>query len=1399
MGVSLFDSSVTNATPGVVWKDAIQVVYTVQPDNDIALEIVNSVSLPRSDVQIPASYIVGGEDAYITSLYFFFDISESNYHFHLYLGATANTLGIGQSAGPQFTDAAEASLGIAYQDSTGNTGKLDLTTFFAVDTDEPYRVRDQSGNDIAAFDAEIIGDFSANEQGSFLLVDRNHPNIDFDTLQTVDAPLAPAAPTLTATATSIEVTLTADPTSDADITSRDVRYRTGTDAWTVADDVTSPHTITGLTEGTDYEVQWRAVSSAGDGAWSPSATVTTQSPSQAATASPSIEVDLSVSATATIVDPLTLSDFDTSGLATEALALFTLGERANSGAIWGRSPRTALGTLTDGEFDIDDDNTPINEIRITSGGTDIRLLKNSTPDWSDYLDADSDPPGAGADLTLWLQTTSTNAISIEVAYQSSNSNADNLFAVGGNFVRVNIPSDFQDTLDELQEGDRLIVALTRPGAPAATASPSIEVDLSVEATATIEDPPAPQEATAAPSIEVDISVSATATIEDPPAPQEATAAPSIEVDISVSATATIEDPPAPQEATAAPSIEVDLSVEATATAVVPDTTPTAPTIDDQSAEVGTAFSFTLPAATGGNPPITTSADQLPAGLTLTDGVISGTPTTAGTTTVIITYTDDDGDEVAADFDIVVAADPTVSLWDPSAFLDSTPGVVWLGETPPELEYEWQVRLVDAGTDDRRVDNAIDPEYVVGGATIYVNFWLLRFDGAMRWRTDEQNTGTSESHGSPELTEAAEDVLGLALRLDDGTVYKWPFALLDDDDESEPYLWDAAALTAAGATVDDAMKEAVSQSATVKMILVDRTNEAIDWDTLRYRTTVEPTPTPMPTGTTPVTGMQPRPTLALPPALRYPVVVRDRHGHAVLTGLYEAQVEWLSWVTEGGPDSAAIQVSAREPGALRHTLDWLDSDILILAPGTSQVVWAGYVNRASVPAGDFTLTRSLEGYANDLRVQWTRPAGEFGGAAEFVSSAVNRQAAWQQARYGIRSVLVEADGTLLDLNQSEVDDLLAEYQNTLGTVRTADGLPSGAQLECRGHAGRLDSRYFPTRDAGQYGDIARRSENSWVRIAYHANNEAGFDELYQYADLNPNAGHGPFAPAWPQYFRHMRIQNARSNGGSNAVMHFSLYELAAGDRPGDKITASSSMRFRGGSDVPTQPNEATLEIDWVGEVGPTTELPAGGWYFGLLMGGAEVNDYRFEFNRVQDPQFWDADVIGRTPLIRQTYGGTNISWQSQGDGLSFDFFTGVTARGLAQWIASGGAGGEAGFGAHPTNNSVGYRSQVSQYFQGDSTWRSAIDQVAYADRLCYEIGADKLLRFWQADGPEAAPLDWDGSGGANFGSFLGRRMRTQGEEFLLTGASYSPMTGRVDISTPGKPSGTVAGSRLGRFG
>ncbi|MFI7597770.1 ExeM/NucH family extracellular endonuclease [Actinoplanes sp. NPDC049681] len=81
----------------------------------------------------------------------------------------------------------------------------------------------------------------------------------------------------------------------------------------------------------------------------------------------------------------------------------------------------------------------------------------------------------------------------------------------------------------------------------------------------------------------------------------------------------------------------------------------------QNATVGTAITPLTLKAAGGTTPYTWTAVDLPAGLTISDaGVVSGTPTTAGTSKVTVTATDAAGASGSATFDFQVAA-PAVDV------------------------------------------------------------------------------------------------------------------------------------------------------------------------------------------------------------------------------------------------------------------------------------------------------------------------------------------------------------------------------------------------------------------------------------------------------------------------------------------------------------------------------------------------------------------------------------------------------------------------------------------------------------------------------------------------------------------------------------------------------------------
>ncbi len=93
-----------------------------------------------------------------------------------------------------------------------------------------------------------------------------------------------------------------------------------------------------------------------------------------------------------------------------------------------------------------------------------------------------------------------------------------------------------------------------------------------------------------------------------------------------------------------------------------DNQPALGTIPGYNAKVGDLFTQDLIAATGGDGDIGYTADPLPAGLVFIESsrTITGTPTTDGTTSVVYTATDEDGDEVQKTFDIVVYLKPSLA-------------------------------------------------------------------------------------------------------------------------------------------------------------------------------------------------------------------------------------------------------------------------------------------------------------------------------------------------------------------------------------------------------------------------------------------------------------------------------------------------------------------------------------------------------------------------------------------------------------------------------------------------------------------------------------------------------------------------------------------------------------------
>lgn len=94
---------------------------------------------------------------------------------------------------------------------------------------------------------------------------------------------------------------------------------------------------------------------------------------------------------------------------------------------------------------------------------------------------------------------------------------------------------------------------------------------------------------------------------------------------------------------------------------VETTTPEITSGSPDDATVGTPYTHTVTVTGTPTPTVTVTEGELPAGLTITDGVISGTPTTPGTTTFTVTASNGDEGDVTATYTIVTAEAPVVPI------------------------------------------------------------------------------------------------------------------------------------------------------------------------------------------------------------------------------------------------------------------------------------------------------------------------------------------------------------------------------------------------------------------------------------------------------------------------------------------------------------------------------------------------------------------------------------------------------------------------------------------------------------------------------------------------------------------------------------------------------------------
>ena len=185
------------------------------------------------------------------------------------------------------------------------------------------------------------------------------------------------------------------------------------------------------------------------------------------------------------VSSVSVADFEQSGLQVVALASFTAGGATTlysaADSRWG-----ATGSLVEGGVDLSADSKIVRVMAPARNGSLLRL----NDDGSLVLREFFDESGAGADLTVWLQTDA-----------GTTSFAANDFKTAGNsYVNFNVPATARAILTGIGAGDSFVLALTRPAptpepTPAPTPATTPEPTPAPTPATTPEPTPAPTPAT----------------------------------------------------------------------------------------------------------------------------------------------------------------------------------------------------------------------------------------------------------------------------------------------------------------------------------------------------------------------------------------------------------------------------------------------------------------------------------------------------------------------------------------------------------------------------------------------------------------------------------------------------------------------------------------------------------------------------------------------------------------------------------------------------------------------------------------------------------------------------------------------------------------------------------------
>lgn len=159
---------------------------------------------------------------------------------------------------------------------------------------------------------------------------------------------------------------------------------------------------------------------------------------------------------------------------------------------------------------------------------------------------------------------------------------------------------------------------------------------------------------------------------------------------------------------------------------------------------------------------------------------------------------------------------------------------------------------------------------------------------------------------------------------------------------------------------------------------------------------------------------------------------------------------------GGPESASIKASGTEEG-LRHLLSWL-GDRAEIHNSAGTLVWWGVVTEIEIGIGGISITWTLDGVYNSVRVQYSERQADGTTISKQTTSANDAES---QERYGLREIIysMEDVGTLAEAEALR-DRLLSNAKYPAPVIRTrTPSSAAEATLVCRGYWDLLDEQYY----------------------------------------------------------------------------------------------------------------------------------------------------------------------------------------------------------------------------------------------------------------------------------------------------------------------------------------------------